>query len=116
MKLPFLPKQKDASSARGEYKYVRTLRVFNILIVGSIAGIVLQTMLFMYQNIYQSITRAETIILLKSELGTSGVDFERLRRVSNAWEKKHAPNQAVILRDPFTATPIGTPTGTLAIE
>ena len=95
--LPHLEKHTEQK----EYKHVRTLRFATILLFGFLAYLVLHTVLFVYRNIYESIASAESIILLKSELGASVIDFERLHRVSAAWHKKQAAVMSIPSWDPF---------------
>ncbi len=77
--------------------------------IGLMAFMIFQAVIFVYTDIYQSIGRVESIILLKSELGTSAIDFERLQRVSAFGNKKYAPRVSGVFWDPFLGISLTTP-------
>lgn len=97
------PALQKKSSSRGshEYKYLGGLRIMSLLLVGFLAVLIFQTFMFIYQNIYESIGRVESIFLLQKEVGPTAIDFERLRRVEKTWEEKYGSNQWTITHDPF---------------
>lgn len=108
MKLPsFIHLEKTPKRLeRGEYRHVGLLRLLTIFIMGLFVLGGFQTMIFLYEQVYQSIQRAEAIVVLRSEIGVETIDFEQFRRVANAWERKYATTTVYIARDPFVVGPL----------
>lgn len=74
--------------------------------MGFLAFVAVQSIIFIYNNIYQSIDRVEGIMLLQAELGTLVVDFDRFERVKDAWNKKYTALPHELAWDPFRGVPI----------
>ena len=63
---------------------------------------------FIYNNIYQTIGEIQSIIILKSQISTEVIDFDRLQKVNEKWNIKNNTEIPTLTRDPFN--PISTTT------
>ena len=102
-------KEKNNTYRAPEYKQFLKLRLLSFSIIGIIlVGILLGTF-FIYQNIFVTVSQAEQIILVKSNLtALEIIDFTRLDQVKKAWEEKNNPAAIVIIHDPFNVASTST--------
>jgi hypothetical protein len=112
MKLPTLKKSPRRLSLHSEYKHLGMLRLLTLFIMGVFVLGAFQTALFLYENVYGSIQRAEAIVVLRSEIGVEAIDFEEFRRITRNWDQKYATTTVKVARDPFTAVPLPAATST----
>ena len=79
-----------------------TLRIVSYIIFGGCAFGLGTLGFFVYDRVYQTIDRMQAIIALRSDIETQAVDFDRLKRLTDAWNAKHATTTLTIARDPFS--------------
>ena len=90
-------------SLKPNNREIQALRLLTLVVFGAFALGLFGVAAFLYHRVYESIRRAETIVLLKSDLGVEGIDFAALSSATSAWSKKYATTTISIARDPFIA-------------
>ena len=91
-----------------EYKHIQSLRLLYILIGGAIAGTIGLIIFFIYSNVYRTLEDANTIIILRSDLGVETIDFRRLEAVKKTWKTRYQAERPTIHRDPFALPSVQT--------
>lgn len=84
-KLTFLPIKYS-----GRYGF---WRIFYLLILGLLAGGVMFTFYFIYQNIYNTLTNTRVIIAIKSDMNWFSLDLEAYERAKSMIEQKKSKNE-----------------------
>lgn len=105
--MQLISKKQKTNSAHdvSEYHHFRILRAVSLgigglLIVG--VGIVLY---FMYLNIFDTINRVHSIILLSNEYGGDVIDFPLYEQTKKNWDSKiEAQSQAPLPRNIFSGS------------
>lgn len=90
--------QKDA-----EFRHTSVLRIMSMLLIGFLVFIIGVTISFAYQSVTRTIGQVQSIILLQSEINIEPIDFSKLERVREEWERKQSTSTIAIGRDPFNA-------------
>jgi len=87
----------------GEYKQFVSLRIINIGIIIFIISIICYGIYFINKNVFNAITQAEEIIVLKDSLISEVIDFPKYDKVSETWNEKNETIAAdkKNLNDPF---------------
>lgn len=88
-----LTKHKHIQSAHdmSEYHHFRILRAVSLGIAGTLIVGVGIVVYFMYLNIFDTINRVHSIILLSNEYGNDVIDFPLYEQVKKNWESKVLP-------------------------
>ncbi len=85
-----------------EYKQFLKLRLLSFAIIGLISAGVLFGCFFIYKNIFLTVSQAEEIILVKSNLTVLEIiDFDKFDRVKKLWQEKSSPAMDLPEIDPF---------------
>jgi len=96
-----LTKKKEKDILITEYKQFSHLRVLSLILMGiMIVGLVAGT-IFVYNNIFTAISKAQANLKLEVIANAEAVNFTRYEKVKADWEKKQAPIQITIIRDPL---------------
>lgn len=79
------------------------VKIFSTFIVALILISLILTLLFLHKNFYQTITHAQKIKLLKSEVSITKIDTNLYKKVINSLEKRKQPALENFggLKDPF---------------
>jgi hypothetical protein len=98
-----LVKHKEFNSLQQKIEYRSTgiLQLLTICAISIFLAVSIITVWFAFTRIQNTIGQVESIVLLQSELQIEFIDFDRLEKVTEAWEIKHSETQVEILRDPF---------------
>lgn len=78
---------------------------FYLLVIILAAVTILWLLLFLYQNVYQSITQSKAIVILKQEVAMESIDRPLFDKIKAGLIKKKEPPQIdwAALRDPFSS-------------
>ncbi|PIT86397.1 MAG: hypothetical protein COU33_03400 [Candidatus Magasanikbacteria bacterium CG10_big_fil_rev_8_21_14_0_10_43_6] len=95
-----------------EYKHIESLRILYIIISGGITLSIGLIVFFIYSNVYQALEDANTIIILRSELGIETIDFDKLETVRAACTGKCIAPLGPLTRDPFSDVMVSPQTST----
>lgn len=99
MKFSF--RKKSLSGKSSAAKQFVLLRLLSIFFVGVFLIIVGWSIFFINQSIQTAVEQVQTVLLLRSELSTEAIDFERFDSVEAAWQKKHDLMLFKVNRNPF---------------
>ena len=95
------PKMDLGKIQNDKNKYIFVLRMFSILIIALLAGLIFATILFVYQTIMNTIGQVQSISLYQSELQIELIDFNRLDKIEKKWEEKISDEKLDLKRNPF---------------
>lgn len=102
-------KKQENTYRAPEYKQFLKLRLLSFAIVGLLILIIMLGGIFIYRNIFLTISQAEQIIITTSDLTAwEIIDFAKFDQVKKAWDEKNNPAPLAIVRDPFNAAPTST--------
>lgn len=104
-----LNKKKSIQSSGNEFVHFHRLRAVTIGVAGLLAVGFLLSGYFVYQNIFETIARVHSIMLLTNEYGTEIIDFPAFSRTKEAWDKKQAGATLSVPRDPFYSAVLSAP-------
>ena len=85
-----------------------SIRYFYILILLMVIVVIFFLGMFIYQNFYLTITRAQTIVILKQEVAPDTINLNKIEAVLGKINQKAAAEGAVdwtTLNDPFGPLP-----------
>lgn len=103
-------KEKANGYRTPEYQQFLKLRVLSFVVIGLILVCVLLGGFFIYRNIFVTVSEAQQIIFVKSNLtALEIIDFAKFDQVKKAWNEKNSPAPLSIVRDPFNPAPTSTP-------
>lgn len=111
-----LPEKKDKEITKiqnKKNKYIFVLRMLSILVMALLVGVIIATVLFVYQTIMNTIGQVQSISLYQSELRVELIDFNRLEKIEKKWEEKINEDKPNLIRNPFAViktNPIATTT------
>ena len=103
IKLKF-PKKKDEEIIRiqnKKNKYIFILRMLSILVITFLTGVIITTILFVYETVMNTIGQVQSISLYQSELRVDLIDFNRLDKIEKKWAEKINDEKPNIKRNPF---------------
>ena len=101
LKLPEKKDKKNFKIQNDKNKYIFVLRMFSILIITLLIGLIFTTILFVYQTIMNTIGQVQSISLYQSELRIELIDFNRLDKIEKKWEEKINDEKLDLKRNPF---------------
>ncbi len=95
--------KKDNSPKRHtrEYKQVSKLRMLNILSIFLIITVFGVTVWFVYTNIYQTIGKVQTLLLVQADPHFEPINFKLYNDTTAAWDEKFVTKPLDIMHDPF---------------
>lgn len=106
-------KKTNAAHDIAEYENFRVLRAASFGIGGVIFIGISIVLYFMYLNIFDTISRVHSIILLSNEYGSDIIDFPLHEQVKKGWdEKSGGSGLAPLPRNIFSGRVSPTPTPT----
>lgn len=117
LKLSWEKDKKVFKIQNDKNKYIFVLRMFSILIIALLIGLIFSTILFVYQTIMNTIGQVQSISLYQSELRVELIDFNRLDKIEKKWEEKINDEKINLKRNPFLkkiSAATSTPNNTLA--
>ena len=88
----------------GEYKQFIFLRILSIGFIFLLIGGLIFGIFFIQHNIFQTIDRAEEIIVLKNNLVNEVIDFNKYDNVKNNWDLKTMDTTSIFEQNPFANT------------
>lgn len=101
-----LPEKKDKEIIKiqdKKNKYIFVLRMLSILVMALLVGVIIATVLFVYQTIMNTIGQVQSISLYQAELRVELIDFNRLEKIERKWEEKISEDKPNLIRNPFAA-------------
>ena len=96
-----LKKTKGSKHQTREYKSLSRFRMLNILSILLIISVFGVTMWFVYTNIYQTIGKVQTLLLIQSDPHFEPINFKLYNDTTEAWSDKFVDTPLDILYDPF---------------
>lgn len=89
--MQLISKKKKTNSAHdtAEYSQFRVLRVVSLGIGGILAFGAFVVLYFMYLNIFDTISKVHSIILLSNDYGSDIIDFPLYEEVKKGWNEKN---------------------------
>jgi hypothetical protein len=99
------PEKKDKEIIKIQNKknrYIFILRMLSILIMAFLVGVIIATVLFVYETVMNTIGQVQSISLYQSELRVELIDFNRLDKIEKKWEEKISDEKPNIKRNPFS--------------
>lgn len=103
-------KKEEKTYRAPEYKQFLKLRVLSFAIIGLLLSIIMIGGIFIYRNIFLTISQAEQIIVVASDITSwEIIDFAKFESVKKQWEEKNSDAAAIMTRDPFNPAPTSTP-------
>ena len=96
-------KEQDISNGVKKINSKLIIKIFPLLTIISIIIILILTFIFLYKNFYQTITHAQKIKVLKSEISIVKIDMNLYKNIISNLEKKKKMNLENLpeLKDPF---------------
>lgn len=73
-----------------EYKHVRVLRIFYMVLSIVLFAGFFASGYFVYNNVFRSLEQVNTIVILKSELDLKTIPLPRLEAVAQHWKERNA--------------------------
>ncbi len=98
------PKIKPKIDIPG-YRQFGKLKIISLVVIGLILFAFGLSIYFVYRNIYQTIGEMQSIIILKSQMNTEVINFDKLQKVKEKWAEKQTSTTPQLNRDPFYAAP-----------
>ncbi|HBU07410.1 MAG TPA: hypothetical protein DEB09_05000 [Candidatus Magasanikbacteria bacterium] len=92
--------KKDAYQSK-EYGQFIQLRIVSLIFIGLLLIGSTVSILFIYKNIFDTITQAEAIIMAKNSPMVEIIDFSRYETTKKAWEEKNNRETINLTKDPF---------------
>ncbi len=96
--------QKKVFQTGAEYLHVPILRIIYILLAGLLFCGVVFSVWFIYRSVFAKIEEANSIILLRSEIGIETLQFELFEKVRDSEEKRINNVSKELLKNPFVST------------
>lgn len=96
-----LIKEKDYTQQTREYKNLSTFRMLNILSIFLIIFVFGVTVWFVYTNIYQTIGKVQTLLLIQTDPHFEPINFKLYNDTITAWNEKFMSKSFDISHDPF---------------
>jgi len=73
----------------------------SLLFLGAACFLLASMVWFMYTHVEQSLSQADSILFLKTQLSVESIDFERYDMISHRWEEKYTTSTPNVSRNPF---------------
>ena len=100
-------KEKVNTYRAPEYKQFLKLRLLSFSAIGLIMLGILLGVFFIYQNIFVTVSEAQQIILVKSNLSALEIiDFTKFDQVKKTWQQKSNTFVSLPVNDPLNVTSI----------
>jgi hypothetical protein len=106
-------KEKANAYRAPEYKQFLRLRLLSFSAIGLIMIGILLGVFFIYQNIFVTVSEAQQIIMVKSNLSALEIiDFTKFDKVKKSWQQKNNTLATLPINDPLNVTSTSTPVAT----
>ncbi|MFZ2189419.1 MAG: hypothetical protein WA057_03455 [Candidatus Magasanikiibacteriota bacterium] len=92
--------KKDAYQSK-EYGQFIQLRIVSLIFIGLLLIGSTVSIIFIYKNIFDTITQAEMIIMAKNSPMVEIIDFNKYETTKKAWEEKNDSTPINLTKDPF---------------
>ncbi len=107
LSLPKLKKKVDSEHETRAYRGMAKARFLNILTIFAVIFIFGTTLWFVYTNIYQTIGKVQTLLLIKADPTFEPIKFKLYNDATSAWDLKNNSEKTTLTRDPFFEQSIG---------
>ena len=97
----FKKKQQTPNVTSREFGYMPKIKILNIVSICIILFSISATMWFVYTNIYQTIGKVQTLLLIEQKPQFEPINFRQYNDTLAAWDKKYNTEIPKISRNPF---------------
>ncbi|PLX26600.1 hypothetical protein C0581_04170 [Candidatus Parcubacteria bacterium] len=108
----FKKKKSTFNIVSREFGYMPKIKILNIISICIILCSITATMWFVYTNIYQTIGKVQTLLLIEQKPQFEPINFKRYNDALGAWDTKYDTEMPELVRSPFQKIEIITTTST----